>query len=796
MALNQNRLENLANLRIANADGAFATAFASLSAGAILIGFVKFLGGSDIWIGALAALSGSPSVFGLLQIPGAVLGRRSASYKRFVTPWGNIWRLLYLPLVALPLAPIDNQLKLSILIVCVSVATAATLFVNSTYNEWLAELVPPSSRGWFYSRRTAITTLFGAVAALIGGVIVDEFKARGQEALGFTAVFALGSAFSFVSLFFYYRMAETPRPVVVRQNLGEALKDLSKPLVDRNYLSVLIFLSGVTFAQQFAGNFFTAFALESLGLPFTILTLAGVTQALGTVAASPLFGFLSDKYGNKPILFLGALCTVVTPVMWLLCYPGQTAHNAAVLLPISMFVGVVWAAVNLTQFNIVLATSPPADRAGYLGVALTAQNVMGFIAPLAGAAAMSYLRAHSADATQAYKLLFGVTMALRFVAVFALAPVDEPGAFRIRTTLRHISRITPRGVRAMRTLTQSGDVTTREQAIRSVVQSNLSMAGDELIKALHDPSPRIRRQAAAGLARLRDPNAAEALLHQLVDHPDLVEEETIDALGQLAGRDAIGPVTRLLKDPRSVIRRAAVRALGRIGDLSALPALAEAARTGDPDMKRASLQALRTLCADCEPDVFSEALLDPAPSVRIAASEGVAELQLCSAAENARKSIELFQDEATSEVSYALGAIGSDEDIPLILQVAKQCVSMITRRRCLLAIARILGVEKPCYRLLLLEGMSRDAALLDMTRPLVRRSKKISEGVEMYSSGDEAGALATVANSLKQPILRYMAREPVEELFVVVICYLAAQGRKKITLRSLSQSLAPALRFR
>jgi HEAT repeat protein/MFS family permease len=779
MARPLNRLENLTNLRIANADGAFASAFSALSMGSILIGFVKFLGGSDIWIGVLTALSGSPSVFGLLLVPGAVWGRRFFTYKQFVTPGGNLWRLLYVPLIFLPLIPnhvLSPDAKLLILIICVSGATAATMLVSSTYNEWLAELVPPASRGWFYSRRNAIATITGAIAGLMGGVIIDSFKG---QAIGYSLVFALGSVFSLFSLYFYVRMAETPRPVVVKQNLAENVKDLAKPLKNKNYRSVLFFLGSLTFAQTFPGNFFTAFALESLKLPFTVLTLAGLTQAIGTVVASPFCGFLSDKYGNKPLLILTGFCLTVTPVMWLLCYPGETGHNAAVLLPISVLVGAVWAGVSLTQFNIVLATSPPEERASYIGVALTVQNTMGFIAPLLGAWTMVYLRSHMADPTIAYKTLFGITMGLRFLSIFTLVPVFEEGALRVRTTLRDLSRITPRGYSAMRSLARSSDVSTREEAIRGVAKHGLSLAGDELIKALHDPSPRIRRQAATGLARLRDPNASEWLIHQLVEHPDLIEEETVDALGQLAGPEAVEPLTTLLRDPRSLVRRAAVRALGRIGDASAIPALSKLAAQGeDADVRRASLRSLRSLGASSEVEIFSQALLDQHPSVRIAAAEGVSEMAMDDARPNLRRSLELYHDEASSEVAYALGVVGADEDIPRILLAASECVSIITRRRCLLGLAVMLGVEREAYRLLLLDGMGRDAALLTMTRALAKRSKKLALAVEKFSAGDEPEALNIVAHSQKQPILVWIARQPVEELFIVVACYLAARRSK------------------
>jgi len=47
MALPPSRLQSLRSLRIANLDGAFATALLSLTSGAFLVGYVKQLGASD-----------------------------------------------------------------------------------------------------------------------------------------------------------------------------------------------------------------------------------------------------------------------------------------------------------------------------------------------------------------------------------------------------------------------------------------------------------------------------------------------------------------------------------------------------------------------------------------------------------------------------------------------------------------------------------------------------------------------------------------------------------------------------
>lgn len=759
-----NRLDNLQVLRLANLDAAFYTAFATLVSGTFMVGFIKHLRGADEWIGLLAAV---PSLLGILQIPGAIWGRSFGGFKGYIAKGSFLWRFLYLPFVPLALMPIDPQIKLTIIFVLVAISSASWLMVTPIYNDWLAELVPASSRGWYFSRRNAIATAVGATAGMIGALILDAFRRNGHEAEGFAIIFGLGVLCGAVGYVIFLQMRDTPRPNPIRASMREGFLAFLKPYQNREFRKVLLFLFWFIFGQAFAGILFSAFAIESLKLDFTIIQATGVAHAAGNLLAAAMWGFLADKYGNKPVLFLVGFGLTITPVMWLFCQPGEDLYNALILIPSHILVGAIWAGVGLCQFNLLLSTADPGDRPNYIGSALALQAVVGGIAPLLGAWMLSSLR-HQVDAEQAYKLVFGAAMALRFFSVFLLLRVREEGATHVRTAFQQIRRTTPRGIRAMRRLAKSSDVAVREDALEKLGSAHVDIASDEVMHALHDPSPRIRRQAATALAKLGDPRATSALIHQLVDHPDLVEEETVEALGDLGDPAAVEHLIKLLQSPRSTLRRAAARALGSIGSNHAVePLMKAAAEPGDPDVRRASLQALRVLHAREAEAVISDALFDPNPSVRIAAAEAVSELELESASPYLRQSLNYYQDEAASEVAYALGSVGSEQDIPLILARAAESVSIITRRRCLLGVARILDIERQTYRLFLLDGMSRDAALLEVLKPVLRSSKKVRAALGHYSSGDEKGALDTMAQGRQAGPLKLLAEHPVEELFLL-----------------------------
>jgi HEAT repeat protein len=765
-----NRLETLGSLKNANADAAFSTAFQTLVTGAFLVGFVQKLGGSAFWLNMLAAI---PSLIGILQIPGAIWGRGFRSYKSFVFWGGLFWRLLYAVLIALPLLPLPSDVRLLILVFCVAVGSASVVLVNPIYSDWLAELVPANSRGAFFSKRNALATAVGATVGFGGGKLLDVFRASGQEDLGFSVVYAIATLCSGLSLYFFLKMRDIERENPVRQSIAQGIKAVRAPFSDPEFRKVLLFLGVAVFGQGLGGNLFVAYARESLELSYTVILGTGVMHAAGSILALKLWGYVSDKYGNRPLLLILSGGLAFTPSAWLLTFPGRDTYNAILLLVSHVFMGVVWSGLALTQFNLLLATAKPTDRANYIAAGMATSSLVGGIAPLVGAALYTAFEVRFDTATS-YKLVFGAAILCRALTVLFLRPVKEEGSSDVAETLKVLGGMTPRGIMAMRGLARGTDAQSRAAAIQSVGEVGVKLASDEVIKALHDPQPKVRRQAARTLSQLNDPRAAGELVHQIEEHPDLVEEETVVALGYIGSTEAIPALIKTLQSPRSILRRAAARALGRIGSRDATEALIQsAAEPGDPDLRRASLQALREIGAVESEAAAISALSDQHPSVRIAAAELVAELEMRQARQALRESLTHFTDEASAEVAYALGAVGELEDAGLILDEAAVSSSMITRRRCLLGLARLLGVEQPAYKLMLLEGMERDTALVELCKAKIRSNRRLKVALDRFASGDEPGALNALAKASTLPELAVLAAKPVSELFLVSVCVVA-----------------------
>lgn len=775
------RIEDLKSLKVSNADAAFATSFGTLVGGGFLVGFIQLLGGNEMWVNVLSAI---PSIAGVLQLPGAIWGRRFPTFKRFVFGGGMLWRLLYLPLVFLPVLAFSNDARLLIVTLCVALASISVMVVNPTMNDWLAELIPANSRGFFFARRSAICTIVGALAGIFGAILLDAYKAKGQAPVGFSLVFGIGLVSSAISMYFFLRMRDIPRPNPVKEQFWQGIKSIAHPFKDREYRKVLWFLGMAALGQTFAGNLFASFGLKTIDLNYKILQGTGVMHALGMLVFLKPWGFIADRFGNKPVVAITGIMVAMNPLPWVLCSPGHGLGNAAILLGTHPLMALGWSGMGLCQFNLMLATAKEDDRASYIGAGMALMALVGGIAPLFGAKMFEILQSSYSDEIS-YKTVFVATAIIRLISVFFIFPVNEIGSRGVKQVINDLRQVSPKGYRALRTLNK-GDIQSREAAIEEVGEERMQLAFDAVSKALHDPQPRVRRRAASAIARLDDKRGVDELIHQLEYHPDLVEEETIFALRDIGDPRAIPWLVRSFQSPRSLLRRASARALGEIiarhsyehpgvtsdEQQQAIDALVTAASDPlDPDLRRGAIRALQDIRYEPAAPVISEALLDPWPSVRIAAAEAVAELGLSGALPYLRRSLDEHEDEASAEVAYALGAIGTAEDVPRIIAQANTSPSIITRRRCLLGVARNMGVEELVYRLMLLDDMERDTALMELIPS--RRGKKttLRTALEMFSAGRETEAVALL--EAEDPRLSPLVKQPVPEAALIAFALLA-----------------------
>lgn len=430
------RLAFRRSLTIANVDSSLSSAFGTLLGGTFIVAFIKYLGGSDYWIGLFSSI---PSLCGLTIIPGSILCRRYASYKRYTRPFGLTWRSMHLPWVAMPLLPLTADIRFTLMLACGTVGNLCINMVGPAYNDWLMQMTEPSSRGYYFTRRSAILVVVGAVVGVLGAGLLDLFRKAGNDLTGFTVIFGLALLCAACSAYVFEQMLDIERKVIVRANLVESLSHIAEPFRDRRFRNVIIFGFVSIAAQTFAGSFFSAYAIESLKMPYTAIQILVLLQAMGQLVTAGFWGRLMDQYGMRPIVAIAGIGIALGPALWMMTKPGQDAWNFFILFLLHFGGGVFWAAVLPGNLNILLANSPEAERSTYLGAGQTTQALAGALSPMLGAALLANLRGVMI-AESAYKWVFFASVVMRLFAVLLLGGVREDGATGFRATLRGIWR--------------------------------------------------------------------------------------------------------------------------------------------------------------------------------------------------------------------------------------------------------------------------------------------------------------------------------------------------------------------
>ncbi len=216
---------------------------------------------------------------------------------------------------------------------------------------------------------------------------------------------------------------------------------------------------------------------------------------------------------------------------------------------------------------------------------------------------------------------------------------------------------------------KSSNVQTRSETARSLGASGESGAVPALVAALQDESAEVRRAAAAALAQLGHPAAAEPLCAALVracsrsagrraDAGDTAEPGELATAAAALGSHAVTPLVHLLADEGKEVRRWAAHALGLAGDAAARDPLIARLADSRSEVRREAALALSRLRDDAALAPLVTALAHKDADTRRAAAEALGHLGSEDAVDALVKAAEDPSEPIQRAAVGALGRIG------------------------------------------------------------------------------------------------------------------------------------------
>jgi MFS family permease len=415
----------------------FYTIFGVPVGSALFTGFMRTLGAGDLVYSVVLAL---PVIGAVSQIFGSYFLETTGKRRFLFLATGFVNRLLWIPVALIPLllGADMHTACIWIITVLVTISSIACSVSGVAYNSWMGTLIPPKIAGHFFGVKTLISAASGGVSGLCVGAFVDKVN----NLNGFAIVFIIGALFGTVEICSYIKMKHPP--VIIAEQKPSLRKILTDPFKNTNYLKLTLFATSVAFTVNFAAPFFNVYMIENLKMNYFIIALS--TQIMANVATIMFvrkFGVLVDKYGNRPVVLLGALGFSIIPVIWM--FTSQS--NYLMVFVANFFAGVFWSAYNLGVFNQMVWFAPEKNRSAYTACFTVVTNVFGVAAAyICGGYFMQYigpviekmqLPFVMGENLSSFQVLFLISTIMRFVAIaIFISFVHEENASSLRHMLK------------------------------------------------------------------------------------------------------------------------------------------------------------------------------------------------------------------------------------------------------------------------------------------------------------------------------------------------------------------------
>lgn len=364
-------------------EGGSARAVFTLTSGAFLAGFIKYLGAGDQFNGIIGAI---PVLAGIIQIFSPMVFEKIERRKFLISILCFVHRFMLGLMVFVPLIIKDTKVCLGTIAVMYFVSYLMVSFITPAASNWISDLTPNNIRGKYFGLRESYILAFVTVLTLVMGKIMDIFKQHQNEYTGFLIVFITVIVFSIVNFFLLSAMKEPP---VKTANISLDIRSiLTIPIKDRRFRKIIIMFLIWNIGVQVAGPFFSVYMVTGLKLDYTYIMAMGMLATIVSVIAVRIWGKIADRRSWVFTTKVSISMLASSHILWFLV----NEITSPVLIPVlHVLSGAGWAGIGISLFNIQFQFSPDQGRTIYLGFIAAIGGLVGFASTLAGSVLLGLL---------------------------------------------------------------------------------------------------------------------------------------------------------------------------------------------------------------------------------------------------------------------------------------------------------------------------------------------------------------------------------------------------------------------
>ncbi len=357
-------------------EGCTARSILTLTSGAFLVGFAKFLGASSQISGIISAIH---ILTGIITAISPIIYERMENRKFITCLFCLIGRLLLGLMIVIPFIKSTHVNQISLLIGVFFIANLFLSFTLPASQTWILDITPEKIRGNYFGRRESIILGAVSIITLVMGQVLDRYEKHGNQLTGFIILYIFVICTAITNFILFSKIKEPCNKV---QKKRISIKNIfTIPLKNRVYMIVVLLMAIWNIGFQLAAPFTSVYLISSLKLGYGLITIMTVLASITSVFTVRLWGRLADKkswlYLMKLMIILQALCFFI----WFFIN-----KNTLFLLPIAHILGgAAISGINISINNIQYRFSPKENKTIYMGFSSASNGIFGFCGTLIGA---------------------------------------------------------------------------------------------------------------------------------------------------------------------------------------------------------------------------------------------------------------------------------------------------------------------------------------------------------------------------------------------------------------------------
>lgn len=299
-------------------------------------------------------------------------------------------------------------------------------FGGIVFIEILAKTCPKEKRGSYFGWRAILSGITGLA---IGIYIIrpifgdaDATRMTSADATSYLIVFIIGTFLIALSFFLFLLQKEPVQSNLPEgRSMGAHLRHAGKIFREDRPFRRFILFRGLMMLWYAGIPFYTLFAAKHLGATKADMGTFIGWDAAGLIVANILWGFLSNRVGNRTVLIAGCSVAVIVSA-------GVVAFAMGLIsLPVWTFGAIFFlsaaadSGIGIGGINYALEIVPEKERPTYIGL----MNIL-----LAGSLLLAALAGGLRDII-GYRGLYIATGAVAIIALFMIDRLPEPRKWKV-----------------------------------------------------------------------------------------------------------------------------------------------------------------------------------------------------------------------------------------------------------------------------------------------------------------------------------------------------------------------------